>query len=92
MPIKKLEVLGKIVASGLVCVIRADSPDQAAGIARPALLGALLPWKSPSPCGSDRGDRASGEKILRPNFGGRGHGDLDPETATHRHSRGRRNM
>ena len=41
MPIKKLEVLGKIVASGLVCVIRADSPDQAAHIAEACALGGV---------------------------------------------------
>ena len=41
MPIKKLEVLGKIVASGLVCVIRADSPDQAARIAEACALGGV---------------------------------------------------
>ncbi len=41
MPIKKLEVLGKIVTSGLVCVIRADSPDQAARIAEACALGGV---------------------------------------------------
>jgi len=41
MPIKKLEVLGKIVASGLVCVIRADSPEQAARIAEACALGGV---------------------------------------------------
>jgi 2-dehydro-3-deoxyphosphogluconate aldolase/(4S)-4-hydroxy-2-oxoglutarate aldolase len=41
MPMKKLEVLGKIVASGLVCVIRADSPDQAARIAEACALGGV---------------------------------------------------
>lgn len=41
MPIKKLEVLGNIVASGLVCVIRADSPDQGARIAEACALGGV---------------------------------------------------
>lgn len=41
MPIKKLEVLGKIVASGLVCVIRAGSPDQAGRIAEACALGGV---------------------------------------------------
>ena len=41
MPIKKLEVLGEIVASGLVCVIRADSPEQAARIAEACALGGV---------------------------------------------------
>lgn len=41
MPIEKLEVLGKIVASGLVCVIRADSPDQAGRIAEACALGGV---------------------------------------------------
>ena len=41
MPIAKLEVLGKIVDSGLVCVIRADSPDQAARIAEACALGGV---------------------------------------------------
>src|SRR5208337_1813737 len=37
---------------------------------------------------SDRGDRASGEKILRPDFGGRGHGARSGNGA-HCHPRGR---
>ena len=41
MPIAKLEVLERIVASGLVCVIRADSPDQAARIAEACALGGV---------------------------------------------------
>lgn len=41
MRIKKLEVLGKIVDSGLVCVIRADSPEQAARIAEACSLGGV---------------------------------------------------
>lgn len=39
MPIAKIEVLGRIVASGLVCVVRADGPDQAARIAEACALG-----------------------------------------------------
>jgi len=39
MPIAKLEVLGKIAATGLVAVIRAESPDQAAQIAEACGLG-----------------------------------------------------
>ena len=41
MPIAKLEVLGKIVASGLVCVIRADSPEQAGRMAEACALGGV---------------------------------------------------
>jgi 2-dehydro-3-deoxyphosphogluconate aldolase/(4S)-4-hydroxy-2-oxoglutarate aldolase len=41
MPIAKIEVLGKIVDSGLVCVIRADTPDQAARIAEACALGGV---------------------------------------------------
>jgi 2-dehydro-3-deoxyphosphogluconate aldolase/(4S)-4-hydroxy-2-oxoglutarate aldolase len=39
MPIGKIEVLGKIVDSGLVCVIRADGPEQASRIAEACALG-----------------------------------------------------
>ncbi|HUI52790.1 MAG TPA: bifunctional 2-keto-4-hydroxyglutarate aldolase/2-keto-3-deoxy-6-phosphogluconate aldolase [Terriglobales bacterium] len=39
MPIAKLEVLGKIVDSGLVCVIRAEGPEQASRIAEACALG-----------------------------------------------------
>jgi 2-dehydro-3-deoxyphosphogluconate aldolase/(4S)-4-hydroxy-2-oxoglutarate aldolase len=41
MPFAKIEVLGKIVASGLVAVIRAESPDQAARIAEACALGGV---------------------------------------------------
>ena len=41
MSIVKIEVLGKIVASGLVAVIRAASPDQAARIAEACALGGV---------------------------------------------------
>ncbi len=41
MPIAKIEVLGKIVASGLVAVIRAENPDQAARIADACALGGV---------------------------------------------------
>src|SRR6204780_1057744 len=41
MSIAKIEVLGKIVASGLVAVIRAASPDQAARIAEACALGGV---------------------------------------------------
>jgi 2-dehydro-3-deoxyphosphogluconate aldolase/(4S)-4-hydroxy-2-oxoglutarate aldolase len=41
MSIVKLEVLGKIVASGLVAVIRADNPEQAAHIAEACALGGV---------------------------------------------------
>jgi 2-dehydro-3-deoxyphosphogluconate aldolase/(4S)-4-hydroxy-2-oxoglutarate aldolase len=37
----KVDVLGRIVASGLVCVIRADDPDQAARIAEACALGGV---------------------------------------------------
>jgi hypothetical protein len=50
MSIAKSEVLGKIVASGLVAVIRAEKPDQLPASPKPALLEARLPWKSLSPC------------------------------------------
>lgn len=41
MTIAKLEVLGKIAASGLVAVIRADSPEQAARIADACAQGGV---------------------------------------------------
>ncbi len=41
MPIPKIEVLKKIVESGLVCVIRADTPDQASRIAEACALGGV---------------------------------------------------
>jgi len=41
MSIAKIEVLGKIVASGLVAVIRANNPDQAARIAEACALGGV---------------------------------------------------
>lgn len=39
MPIAKIEILKKIVDSGLVCVIRADSPEQASRIAEACAAG-----------------------------------------------------
>jgi 2-dehydro-3-deoxyphosphogluconate aldolase/(4S)-4-hydroxy-2-oxoglutarate aldolase len=41
MPIAKLGVLGETAASGLVCAIRADSPDQAGRIAEACALGGV---------------------------------------------------
>src|SRR5271156_474832 len=41
MSIAKIEVLGKIVASGLVAVIRAENPDQAARVAEACALGGV---------------------------------------------------
>ena len=41
MSIVKIEALGKIVASGLVAVIRAETPDQAARIAEACALGGV---------------------------------------------------
>ena len=41
MPITKIEVLSKIMASGLVAVIRADNPEQAAHIADACALGGV---------------------------------------------------
>jgi len=41
MPIAKIEILQKIVASGLVSVIRAENPDQAAHIAEACALGGV---------------------------------------------------
>jgi 2-dehydro-3-deoxyphosphogluconate aldolase/(4S)-4-hydroxy-2-oxoglutarate aldolase len=41
MPFAKIEVLGKIAASGLVAVIRAENPDQAARIAEACALGGV---------------------------------------------------
>ncbi|MFZ0772067.1 MAG: bifunctional 2-keto-4-hydroxyglutarate aldolase/2-keto-3-deoxy-6-phosphogluconate aldolase [Candidatus Sulfotelmatobacter sp.] len=41
MPIAKIEVLKKIVASGLVAVIRAENPDQASRIADACALGGV---------------------------------------------------
>jgi 2-dehydro-3-deoxyphosphogluconate aldolase / (4S)-4-hydroxy-2-oxoglutarate aldolase len=41
MPIAKIEVLSKIMASGLVAVIRADHPEQAAHMADACALGGV---------------------------------------------------
>jgi 2-dehydro-3-deoxyphosphogluconate aldolase / (4S)-4-hydroxy-2-oxoglutarate aldolase len=41
MPIAKIEVLRRIMASGLVAVIRADNPEQAAHIADACALGGV---------------------------------------------------
>jgi 2-dehydro-3-deoxyphosphogluconate aldolase / (4S)-4-hydroxy-2-oxoglutarate aldolase len=41
MLIAKIEILGKIVASGLVCVIRAADPDQAARMAEACAVGGV---------------------------------------------------
>jgi 2-dehydro-3-deoxyphosphogluconate aldolase/(4S)-4-hydroxy-2-oxoglutarate aldolase len=41
MAIAKAEILGKIAASGLVAVIRADSPEQAERIAEACILGGV---------------------------------------------------
>ena len=41
MPIAKVEVLGKIAASGLVCVIRAENPDQAERMAEACAIGGV---------------------------------------------------
>lgn len=41
MPIAKIEVLRKIADSGLVCVIRADSPEQASRIADACVDGGV---------------------------------------------------
>ena len=41
MSIAKIETLGKIVASGLVAVIRAENPDQASGIAESCVAGGV---------------------------------------------------
>ena len=41
MSIAKVEVLGKIVASGLVAVIRAENPEQAARIAEACAPGGV---------------------------------------------------
>lgn len=41
MSIAKIEVLGKIAASGLVCVIRAENPEQASQIAEACGLGGV---------------------------------------------------
>jgi 2-dehydro-3-deoxyphosphogluconate aldolase/(4S)-4-hydroxy-2-oxoglutarate aldolase len=41
MSIAKIEVLGKVAASGLVAVIRAENPDQAARVAEACALGGV---------------------------------------------------
>ena len=41
MSLKKTEILGKITASGLVAVIRAENPDQAERIAEACALGSV---------------------------------------------------
>ncbi len=81
MPIAKMEVLGKIVDSGLVCVIRADSPDQAARIAEACALGGVAALEITFTVPGASGVIAH----LAKNFAGKilvGAGTvLDPETA-----------
>ena len=81
MPIAKIEVLQKIVASGLVSVIRAENPDQAAHIAEACALGGVaaleITFTVPGASGviEHLAKRFSGQILL-------GAGTvLDPETA-----------
>jgi 2-dehydro-3-deoxyphosphogluconate aldolase/(4S)-4-hydroxy-2-oxoglutarate aldolase len=81
MSIAKVEVLGKIVASGLVAVIRAENPEQAARIAEACALGGIaaieITFTVPGATGviEHLAKRSSGQILL-------GAGTvLDPETA-----------
>jgi 2-dehydro-3-deoxyphosphogluconate aldolase/(4S)-4-hydroxy-2-oxoglutarate aldolase len=81
MPIAKIEVLQKIVASGLVSVIRAENPDQAAHIAEACALAGVaaleITFTVPGASGviEHLAKRFSGQILL-------GAGTvLDPETA-----------
>jgi len=81
MSIAKIEVLGKIAASGLVAVIRADNPEQAARIAEACALGGVaaleITFTVPGASGviEHLAKRVSGRILL-------GAGTvLDPETA-----------
>ncbi len=81
MPIAKIEILQKIVASGLVSVIRAENPDQAAHIAEACALGGVaaleITFTVPGATGviEHLAKRFSGQILL-------GAGTvLDPETA-----------
>jgi 2-dehydro-3-deoxyphosphogluconate aldolase / (4S)-4-hydroxy-2-oxoglutarate aldolase len=81
MPLAKTELLGKIVESGLVAVIRAESPEQAAHIAEACALGGVgaleITFTVPgAPRAIEHLTKEFGEKILL------GAGTvLDPETA-----------
>jgi 2-dehydro-3-deoxyphosphogluconate aldolase / (4S)-4-hydroxy-2-oxoglutarate aldolase len=81
MSIAKLEVLGKIAASGLVAVIRADSPEQAARIAEACELGGVaaveITFTVPGASGVIE---HLAKKVPRPILLGAGT-VLDPETA-----------
>ena len=60
MPTTKMEILSKITVSGLVCVIRAENPDQAAHIADAlALAGEVHGCPCPRGGGRGLGTRAS---------------------------------
>ena len=81
MSIAKVEVLRKIVASGLVAVIRAENPEQAARIAEACALGGVaaieITFTVPGATGviEHLAKRSSGQILL-------GAGTvLDPETA-----------
>ncbi|MFZ3214721.1 MAG: bifunctional 2-keto-4-hydroxyglutarate aldolase/2-keto-3-deoxy-6-phosphogluconate aldolase [Candidatus Acidiferrales bacterium] len=81
MAIAKIEVLGKIVHSGLVAIIRAESPDQAARIADACALGGItvleITYTVPGATGviEHLANKFSGQFVL-------GAGTvLDPETA-----------
>jgi 2-dehydro-3-deoxyphosphogluconate aldolase/(4S)-4-hydroxy-2-oxoglutarate aldolase len=81
MPLAKTEILGKIVESGLVAVIRAESPEQAAHIAEACALGGVgaleITFTVPGAARAiEHLTKEFGEKILL------GAGTvLDPETA-----------
>ncbi len=81
MSIAKLEVLGKIVVTGLVAVIRADSPEQAQRIAEACELGgvAALEITFTVP-GARRVIEHLAKEVPRPIVLGAGT-VLDPETA-----------
>ena len=81
MSIAKIEVLGKIAASGLVAVIRAENPEQAARIAEACALGGVaaleITFTVPGASGviEHLAKKSSGQILL-------GAGTvLDPETA-----------
>ena len=67
MPIAKIEVLRKIADSGLVCVIRADSPEQASRIADACVdEGRRGGGDHVYGSGRERRHRASSQELRRP--------------------------
>ena len=66
MPTAKIELLGKSAHSGLVCVIRADSPEQASRIADACVDGGVATVEITFTVPGASDVRASSQELRRP--------------------------